>query len=617
MEKNTSFAKPPWLKFFLLALISVLVWGIFTYPQFAFIDLTVDRAQASAIAKNFLKQHKGIDPATFQHAIVFQEDSATDRFLQKALGFRREVEFIKEHGLELFTWKNRFFREGEKEEFIIQVSAANGAVVEMSHIIEETAARPTVSEDQARQTAIDHLRESFDFDPKKYVVQSHLTKNLDNRIEYAFRWKKDIAPIQWSSDPESGRGKLIIGATVSGHDIRSFSKDYIKIPDDYKRFLAREQETGRNLMVLIRIVFLSLLTISIFFVVVRRNNLVLHTVKNFCLGLTAVLFLLHLAAHLNHFQGILMNYSTTASFSSYLWQTIMNLLMDIFVVTIGILMPALAGESLHYEQFPDRPQGAFLHYLQSSFFTRQVSQMIVLGYLAAMIMFGIQSIAFTLGQKYLGVWVEYTWMSHLTESFFPFLTALVIGLNAALTEEITFRIFTISLGKKFLKSIKLAVVCSALIWGFGHSAYPVYPMWFRGMEVTLLGLFLAGVYLRFGIIPVIVAHFLFDVFWISATHLLGNSTPYLFTSSLALILLPLAWAVVAYARNDASEERPLRWRLNKHQVFNLGILKDFLLQQKNKAHKRDPEILKELMSHGWDQAVVEIGLEDIQNETEH
>jgi len=609
-------SKQTWLKFILVALLSVFVWIVFTYPQFAFIDLSVDRSRAIAVAKNFLKQEQGVDPARYRHALVFQEASYTDRFLQKALGFRREVEFLERHHLNLFTWKNRFYRENEKEEWSVQVSAASGNVIGMTHTIAETAARPSVSEITARQTAIDFLKSQCEFKPDRYVVQSHLTKNFDNRIEYDFRWKKDIPPIKWNPEPESGQGKLIIGATVSGDDILEFSKDYVKIPDDYHRYLAREREIGSNLSVLFRIVFLTLLTIAIFFVVLRRNNLVMHTVKKFCLGLTAVLFILHLVAHANHFQGILMNYRTSVAMSSYLWQTLMTLFMDIFIVTISILMPALAGESLHYEQFPNRPQGSFLYYIQSSFFTRPVSQLIGLGYLTAIIMFGIQSAAFTLGQQFFGVWVEYTWMSHLTESYFPFLTALIIGLSAGLTEEIMFRIFAISLGKKVLKKIWAAVLFSALMWGFGHSAYPVYPMWFRGAEVTLLGLFLAAIYLRFGIIPVIIAHYLFDVFWISATYLLGHSTPNLFFSSLILLLLPLAFACAAWWRNDPETARPLRWRLNKHQIFNLNILKDFLRRQKKETNKNDLELKNEILSHGWDQAVVEIGLEDIRNQNE-
>ncbi len=604
-----------WLIFVFLAVIGLLVWYRFTYAQFAFIDLSIDRREAVRLAKEFLQKEKGVDPDSYLHAVVFQKESHTDRFLQKALGFHKEVEFLTKHDIDLFNWKNRFFRENEKEEFLIFVSAADGKVVDLIHTIPETAARASVSEDDARQTAVRFLSSHFDFDPEKYIPHSHLSKKFDNRTEHSFRWEKDIPSIKWNNDDNSGRGKVLVGATVAGEEVLKFSKDYVQVPDDFNRFLAREQETGSNLTVLFRIVFLMLLTVSIFVVAVRRNNLVLHTVKNFCLTLTAILFVLHLLAHLNHFQGFLMQYQTTAPLPSFLWRTIMTLIMDIFILTISILMPALAGESLHYEQFPKKPHGAFLHYIQSSFFARPVAQMIVLGYLTAAIMLGLQSLAFTLGQKYLGVWVEYTWMSHLTESYFPFFTALVIGLSAGLTEEITFRIFSISLGKKVLKKAYLAVVAAALIWGFGHSAYPVYPMWFRGLEVTLLGLLLGSVYLRFGIIPVIVAHYLFDVFWISAAYLLGQSTPELFFGSLALLILPIGIALVAWKRQGPQEERPLRWRLNKHQIFNLGILKDFLLRQKRQG-KSDPEIKAEITGHGWDQAVVEIGLEEINNETE-
>ena len=183
-----------------------------------------------------------------------------------------------------------------------------------------------------------------------------------------------------------------------------------------------------------------------------------------------------------------------------------------------------------------------------------------------------------------------------------------------------YRLYAISLGRKIFnkwlphwgnRSILIIVLLSSLIWGFSHSGYPIFPMWFRGLEVTCLGLFLAFIYLNFGIIPVIVAHYLFDAFWNSSGYIFGSSTPFYFTSSLSVLLLPLALGLVAFWLNKKEGERPLRWHLNAHQRYNLEVLKSFLKYNKNTyEHKSQGEIKKEITGHGWDPAVVDVAIGD-------
>lgn len=599
-----------WLIFLISAAASLAVWLKFTYPSFSFAKLSVDRPAARAAAQTYLKE-RGVDPSSYRSATVFTGASFSDQYLQKALGFEGELNFLREHHFELFFWKVRFFRENEKEEYHVTVSAATGEVLGALHEISESDARPDVGEEAARQTAIDWLTQRFPFNPDEYLLHSHLTKKYDNRLEYAFTWEKKDVFIRWDDAQDSGGAKLLTGARVSGDEVLSFNHNYIDIPDQFIRYIEGEKNVGRNLAILFRAVFYALLTASIFYVVVRRNNLVMHTVKHFCVALTAALFVVHVVSYFNEFENVLYAYPTTADLASYLWQGIMMLLMDTFIVTVAILMPALAGESLHYEEFPERKEGSFLHYITSGFLTRPAAGLVVLGYFSAVIMIGIQSAAFTVGQKFLGVWVEHTWMAQLSASYWPFLGALVIGASASFSEEIAFRLFGISLGKKIFKNTLIAVVVFSIFWGYGHSTYMVFPMWFRGLEVTCLGLFLSGVYLRFGIIPVITAHFLFDVFWSSSAYLLGDTTPGLFYSSLAVLLIPAVFGLLACLRNQPPTERPMQWRLNKHQLYNLAILRNYLESTRLWEGRQEADLKQEIVAHGWDIAVVEFALKAI------
>ena len=136
-------------------------------------------------------------------------------------------------------------------------------------------------------------------------------------------------------------------------------------------------------------------------------------------------------------------------------------------------------------------------------------------------------------------------------------------------------------------------------------------MWFRGVEVTCLGLFLSWAYLRFGIIPVIVGHYLFDVFWNCAEYIFGVTSPFYFVSSLLILLLPGMWVVIAFVLNKKMELRPMRWRMTRHQLYNLEVLKTFFRQHSEETCGKPPQqIVDEISSHGWDPAVVEAALED-------
>jgi len=118
-------------------------------------------------------------------------------------------------------------------------------------------------------------------------------------------------------------------------------------------------------------------------------------------------------------------------------------------------------------------------------------------------------------------------------------------------------------------------------------------------------------FLRFGIIPVIVGHYLFDAFWNSAGYIMGETEPLYFWSCLAVLLLPIILSIIAFIANRSDEPRPMRWRLNKHQIYNLGILKEYLhYHPEIFTNRSKSELKKEISSHGWDIAVVDMAIED-------
>lgn len=599
-----------WIAFFLFSLASFTVWFEFSYPQLSFVNFSVDRKDALRIAQDYLHK-RGEDESRFKSAIVFGFESEANRYLQKTIGYQKFLEFIKEQDFDLFFWIVRFYKENEKEEYRLTVNPATGQITSFKHIIDENKARPAVDREEAKARVKEFLKENFNFNEEFYSIRGDLQTILDNRSDFSFSWVKKSVNIPWDKDENKGTGKLIIGAAISGDEILSFSKNTFSVPDQFNRQLDRNQNVGRNISTVIWILYLALFTLAVFFIIVRRNHLSMHTTKRFYLGAAFLFFGLSIIGIFNGFQSFLFDYPTTAPFESYLWRYLMSVLIGSFLGSVGILMPCLAGELLHYEVWKDKKEGSFLHYIHSTFFSRNTARLIFMGYLVCMVMLGIQSILVKIGQDFWGVWIEQSLMAHLSTNYWPFLAAFSLGYNASFTEEIMYRLFTISLGRKIFKNTFMAVIVSCVIWGFAHSGYPVYPMWFRGVEVTCLGIFLSFVYLKYGLIPVIAAHYLFDVFWACAGYLFGHAQPVHFYGALAVLLLPLGIAGIAFFLNRKEDERPMRWRLNKHHQFNLQVLKTFLKNQEDLFRgKSQEEIKKEITSHGWDIAVVEAAFEE-------
>ncbi|MCA9408498.1 MAG: CPBP family intramembrane metalloprotease [Candidatus Omnitrophica bacterium] len=607
-------SKKSWISFFILAVISFAVWFQFSYPQLAFLNLQINKDHASKIANQYL-QSKGINPSSYYSAIKFETADSADRFLQKTLGFSQLNKFVHAEEFDMFYWKVRFFRENEKEEFRINVSSKTGEVILFKHIIDDQAAFAVIERDTAKNIAEDFLVKNFNFNPENYILRDDIVTKLDNRIDYAFSWQKKDVNIAWDEEKDAGTGKLIYSVVVTGKGVRAFSKNDFLVPDQFQRYIRNILSVGKNISSVINIFYFLIVCASVYFIVGRRNHLAMHKTKFFLIGLLIFFFILSILSNLNNWQVFLFKFSTTSTLKSYILQLSSSAFMGAIFISIVLLIPYLSGELLHFEEFPQKTNGSFLYYLQTTFFSREVTQNIVLGYFIFIIMLGLQSVLFKFGQTYLGVWIEYNWMTQLTSAFIPVLATFTVSFKAAVSEEITFRLFAISWFKKVFKNIPLACLISALIWGFAHSNYQIFPMWFRGIEVGILGLFLGGIYLNYGLITVIVAHYLFDVFWHGAGYLLGSAAPLYFYSTLIVFLLPLLWALAAFIINKPIILKELRWHLNKHQLFNLEVLKHFLRSNPDLFALKTTEQLKdEICHHGWDVAVVEVALEDIEKE---
>lgn len=81
------------------------------------------------------------------------------------------------------------------------------------------------------------------------------------------------------------------------------------------------------------------------------------------------------------------------------------------------------------------------------------------------------------------------------------------GLNAALTEELLFRLIGISFFLwVFPKQRWLAILIPGVLWAFAHTSYVSYPIYARGVELTIHAIIVGIIFLKFDLFTTILAH---------------------------------------------------------------------------------------------------------------
>jgi hypothetical protein len=593
-----------WVLYISIAAISFFIWLKLGYPQLSFVYLAVDKAEACRKAQDYLAS-QGVAFQEYRQAAVFRIENWPDRYLQKTLGVQRQETFMQENKYELFSWRVRFFKEFQKEEYLVGISPQSGQVLMFNHLIEDTAARPAMTQDAARQAAKEFFVRKYRQDFRGYESHAEQVKRYDKRTDYFFSWEKKGVYIPWKKD--KGGAKLLLAANVCGNEISQFSVNELEIPEQFYRDISKELLLGEYLYSVYYIILIGLIVAAIHVVIKKRQSVVVTRTRMWYLSLAVFVCGITIVDLVNNIQSVIAYYPTSGSLGSFLGIYFFKATINLVLLSVMFIMPGVAGETLCYEVFPGKPRLSFTHYLRSSFLTRGVCRGILFGYVLCIILIGMQAGLFYLGQRYWGVWKEWFRLSQYSSSYFPVLSAFTVGIVASLNEEVVYRLFGIGWGKKYLRNTVLAVIVISYLWGFGHSEYAIFPTWFRGIEVGTMGLVYGFIFLRYGIIPLLVAHYLFDVFWGTAVYIVGHTTVALYAGSIFILLIPLFFALLAFVRNEADTEKAILPVLNQIQRYNVDVLYTFISERKSKGGSPE-EISAELIAHNWDIDLVKLAL---------
>ncbi len=470
----------------------------------ALVDMDVTRDQAIANADAFLRQ-QGAELDEYRRAALFAGDTESLVFLQQTLGDAEAGRWAASDA-PVWTWDIRWFRPGDAEEWLAFVGV-DGELVAFRHVLEEAAPGADLDEAAARVLAERFLRERG-ADLSELEPVSASADKKDNRTDHLFVWESRGRTIDWRpEDPEAGTGSARVMVRVLGDEVGGYAR-FLRIPEEFSRQFESVQSIGTFLAIasIVITVLLALVAMGIAIVRYRAGEV------DWRLAITCgvVVGTMFTAYTMTAWPEAQFRYQTSIGWGVFLGMMALGLVLAAVFYSVFVMFPTAAGESMARELFPSALRG-FSAMMRGRIFTPEFGASALRGYALAGAFLGFFTAFYWFARNYMGAWMPAEGpYSQIFNNALPWLTPLTISLVAAISEETIYRLFGISLFKRLTRSTTLALVIPAAIWAFGHSNYPVFPVYIRGIELTIAGTLFGVAFLRYGLVTCIVAHYVID-----------------------------------------------------------------------------------------------------------
>ncbi len=238
--------------------------------------------------------------------------------------------------------------------------------------------------------------------------------------------------------------------------------------------------------------------------------------------------------------------------------------------TLGLALVFMTAEGLSRLAFGDHPQ-LWRLWSRDAAPTRAVLGRTLGGYLFVPIELALIVGFYFVTNRYLGWWQPSESLSdpNILGSALPGLAPIGMALQAGFMEECLFRAVPLSLaaliGARFgvrRSAIAAVLVLQAVVFGAAHANYPGFPAYSRLVELTVPALIWGLIFLRFGLLPTVLLHALFDLVLMSLPVFLVDGTSARLNQALviAAALVPLAVIMWRRARAGAWGELPMALR---------------------------------------------------------
>jgi hypothetical protein len=543
-----------WIAFALISAGSaVFAWRLFPEAlPLIHLDVKMTRAQALASAAA-LAQKLNLAPSDARSAAIFAHDGETQNFVElEAGGKPKFTEMLRGELYSPYWWETRLFKARETAEARIRFKP-DGTPYGFVRIFPESAPGPALDASAARSIAEQRAREDWGVDlaPYKLLEQSQVQRP-NGRVDHQFVYER--------MQENLGDGRYRLRLSVAGEQFNGLIH-FVFVPEAFERRFA-EMRAANNAIARVAGLVAGLLyglggCILGTLWLLRRRSLVWRP----ALAAAAVVAGLNAAAVLANAPQAWYSFDTAQS-AWVFWGQQIGLALVVFVGSSLLLaLVFMAAESLSRRAFPDHPQ---LWQLWSSAAapTPSVLGRTVGGYLFVPIELAFIAGFYFVTNRYFGWWQPSESLSdpNILGSALPALAPIGMALQAGFMEECLFRAVPLSiaaligerLGHRRL-AIALALVLQAVVFGAAHANYPGFPAYSRLVELIVPAFIWGLIFLRFGLLPTVILHAVFDLILMSLPVFLVEGPLAQANQALVIVacFVPLAVVLLRRARAGA------------------------------------------------------------------
>ncbi len=491
------------------------------------------RQAALQRADSFFAAHD-LAPRGARTAVHFESNDSLETYVDLAGGGRDTLEAILGgHDVALFRWSVRAFVPHNPHEARVDF-APDGRVVGFRRLLAESDVRPELTPDSARSLAVHVLADWIGRDTTRWRIlsTSYETRKTSGRVDRTFTFER--------IDRRIAEAPIRLKVVIAG-DTPAEAHPYVVIPQSFHRRYDEMRSFNNLLAVIAQAGMLLLLVVGAF--VLRHYALAGRVRWRPALVVGGVVGLLFLAAGLNELPGSWFGYDTATSPTAFLAMLVLQAILSGvgFALLIGLTLAA--AEAAARRAFPDHLDWWKIWKYRG---TRQVAGRVAGGYVVAAIGFAWVALFYLATRHLLGWWVptELVDDPNLISTPLPWLSGVALSLQAGIWEESLFRALPLSLLAIWVgdrphrtRWLALGVVVTALVFGFAHSNYTSWPPYSRGAELFLEASFWAVLFLVFGLLVTVIAHFTFDLVLFGSFAASGSALVYHVTAAVTLLVL--------------------------------------------------------------------------------
>lgn len=543
------FASPIfWIIFFLISALCFYVF--FALSPIAFpithLNITMDKDEALKKAQA-LSARLSLGPKNFRQATTFDTDVYVTTFVELEGGGKEAlVRMMSQDLYQPYFWKVRHFNPGSVDELYLRFTP-DGRAYGFSEIISENTPGAKLSakeaKDIAQKSAVQDWGINFDVYDLK---ESSEFVSPSMRLDHVFVYER--------KDENLIKGRYELRLRVSG-DRLSELLHFVDVPEDFALRYQEMRSVNERITWIATIsafvlYILGCLVIGLFYLLNKR--LILWQWPMLC---ALIIAFLNLLSMLNHYPTWWMEYNTAINPKTFILDTIINILFKFAFLWAAFSIVFSVAEGLTRRAFPNHLQLFKIWHFKTASSPQVLGQSLA-GYLLVSFFLAFQAAFYIITAHYFNWWIpsETVINPNILGMLAPWLTPVASALTAGSLEECIFRALPLAsaalLGNRFghRKSlIALAFILQAIIFAAAHANYPMQPAYARLIELIIPAMIFGGLYLAFGLLPAIINHFIFDLFWMSMPIFLSSGTWIIVSEILVIVIGLIPLLIVLFA----------------------------------------------------------------------